>query len=92
MSDSTITESPWFSSYTPLPGDLIRALVANRAWEEENYRGSRGMHINRDDRALIIQMWAVGNHVRFRAIVNDRIVILSSELKNFHLSWRVVAR
>lgn len=88
----TITSNNYYGAATPLPGDIICAVVQTRSWVDENYRGQDGIKIWVNDIALVIQVWASGNQVRIRALMNDQIVILSSAHKSIRWQWRIISR
>jgi hypothetical protein len=73
----------------PVPGDLIVARVAMRAWEDDSRRGTNGEVIQAGEQAMVVQTWEVGNQRRMRVIHDQRLLVFSCAAHVVRRNWKV---
>jgi len=79
-----------FSDLEPIPGDLVMALNAMRAWESEEVRGYVGELIMVGEQALVLATWDVGNQRRLKVVRDNRVLMFSCAGHTVHRNWKVV--
>ena len=72
------------------PGDIVKALHHMRAWETDLERGRQGYWINEGEVATVIHIWIIGDNVRIRVLVSNRIAMFSHDRSHVMLNWMVV--
>lgn len=73
-----------------VPGDLVMALNAMRAWEHGLYRGFMGEMIMAGEQALVLHTWLVGNQMRVRVMRDQRILMFSCPEHVVRRNWKIV--
>lgn len=74
-----------------VPGDIVVVQRKMRAWVSDLERGTDGAWVRPGDVGLIVETWSVGNQVRLRLLISDRLVVFSNPPHTVHLNWRQVA-
>ena len=75
----------------PLPGDMLRAKIAMRAWETEDHRGMKDEWILANETALVVSVWTVGGQARIKAFTKMRLMLFSCPTHVFLRNWAMVS-
>lgn len=74
-----------------LPGDVVVVQHEMRAWVSDTERGNDGDWVRPGDIGFVVETWTVGNQVRLRVLINDRLAVFSNPPHTVRLNWRKVA-
>jgi len=75
----------------PCPGDMIIALHDMLSWNSVNVYAPSPGQILKNEHAIVLQRWMVGNNVRLITIHSGSIRIFSCKLSNLRRNWSIIS-
>ena len=75
----------------PRPGDMIIALHDMLSWNSINKYAPSPSQILKNDYALVLQCWMIGNNIRFVTMHSGFIRIFSCKLSNLRRNWSIIS-
>jgi hypothetical protein len=77
----------------PVPGDMVVAMRFMRGWVSDVEKGHGSypeLYIDEGKQGTVIQRCDVGNKVKLRIMIGARIFLVTHNVRNVALNWRII--